>query len=381
MAQLNSPTSPSNPMSPTASPLQPTFQGFVGDTMDALILFEATIVGYLHRVSRRPHDRERPNLIRSGSIFIYEEGASGIKRWTDGVPWSPSRILGNFLIYRELERPFPPGEKKRAKPKSKSESGDTPIKSEVSDSTLVSPSTPQASHSPVNPDSGTEHDTRSLVGSLTDSYAFKEGGLVKKTMSVTVNGVHFHMVSYYTPDDVTNGHLQRPGQTTLKTDINVRNDLLQRQNFRAPIDGADEPLPTSPFAAQSRQQYMAANSAYMGGSTPYIQTPTSHAGFPQSPHYVQTPTAQDAFSAHRQSFSMHSPQHAQPPQHPHPHAQQSPYGDMAHMQQMQMRQQQQQQQQQQQSYAQYPHYSDPRNFQAHDQYPQPHNMQGWPHQR
>ena len=97
-----------------AGPLVPTFHGFVHNSMDGLILFEACLSGKLHHVPRRPHDRERSSLIKSGSIFIYEENASGIKRWTDGVAWSPSRILGNFLIYRELEKPFPPGEKKRA---------------------------------------------------------------------------------------------------------------------------------------------------------------------------------------------------------------------------------------------------------------------------
>ena len=97
-----------------AGPLVPTFHGFVQNSMDGLILFEACLSGKLHHVPRRPHDRERSQLIKSGNIFIYEENASGIKRWTDGVAWSPSRILGNFLIYRELDKPFPPGEKKRA---------------------------------------------------------------------------------------------------------------------------------------------------------------------------------------------------------------------------------------------------------------------------
>ena len=86
----------------------------MADTHDALLLFQAAIDDIIYKVVRRPHDRERGDVIRSGSIFIYEETGSGIKRWTDGVPWSPSRILGNFLIYRELEKPFPPGEKKRA---------------------------------------------------------------------------------------------------------------------------------------------------------------------------------------------------------------------------------------------------------------------------
>ncbi|KAK5279304.1 Global transcription regulator sge1, partial [Cryomyces antarcticus] len=92
--------------------LQPTYKGFVSDSADGLVLFEGCLAGKLNHVPRRPHDRERTSLITSGSVFIYEENASGIKRWTDGVAWSPSRILGNFLIYRELEKPFPPGEKK-----------------------------------------------------------------------------------------------------------------------------------------------------------------------------------------------------------------------------------------------------------------------------
>lgn len=94
--------------------LEPTYHGYVATTQDALILFEACLTGVLPHVPRRPHDRERNHLVRSGSVFIYEENTSGIKRWTDGVTWSPSRILGNFLVYRELDKPFPPGEKKRA---------------------------------------------------------------------------------------------------------------------------------------------------------------------------------------------------------------------------------------------------------------------------
>src|SRR6195952_5636341 len=101
-------------MSSGGAALQPTFTGHVATTQDALILFEGCLQGHLSHVPRRPHDRERSTLIRSGSVFIYEENASGIKRWTDGVTWSPSRILGNFLVYRELDKPFPPGEKKRA---------------------------------------------------------------------------------------------------------------------------------------------------------------------------------------------------------------------------------------------------------------------------
>lgn len=80
-----------------------TFYGLVETTADALRIVELCRVGKLGRVSRRLHDKER-QLIRSGSVFVFDELESGIKRWTDGRVWSPSRILGNFLIYRELER-------------------------------------------------------------------------------------------------------------------------------------------------------------------------------------------------------------------------------------------------------------------------------------
>ena len=80
-----------------------TFYGLIETTADALRIVELCRQGKLGRVSRRLHDKER-KMIRSGSVFVFDELESGIKRWTDGRVWSPSRILGNFLIYRELER-------------------------------------------------------------------------------------------------------------------------------------------------------------------------------------------------------------------------------------------------------------------------------------
>ncbi|KAH7393194.1 Gti1/Pac2 family-domain-containing protein, partial [Cadophora sp. MPI-SDFR-AT-0126] len=196
----------------SASPLSPTFFGHIASTQDALLLFEACLSGALNHVARRPHDRERVSLIKSGNVFIYEEHSSGIKRWTDGVPWSPSRILGNFLVYRELERPFPPGEKKRAMKRSKRSPG----------------------ISKPEPFSGSETE-RSLIGSLVDSYGFKEEGLVKKTVSVTVGGVSHHLVSYYTVADVMNNKFTTPSKDPRFQHITPRPDLITKQNFRTPI--------------------------------------------------------------------------------------------------------------------------------------------------
>ncbi|OLN81529.1 Global transcription regulator sge1 [Colletotrichum chlorophyti] len=213
-------------------PLNPTFVGHVASTLDALVLFEACLSSALHHVPRRPHDRERQDLIKSGNVFIYEEHSSGIKRWTDGVAWSPSRILGNFLIYRELDRPFPPGEKKRAMKRNKKPAGVT--KPEVG----PRQGSVNGAGSNMGMDSaqGTKEAERALIGSLVDSYPFKENGLVKKTISVTYQGVPHHLVSYYNVEDVTEGKLMTPSKDHQLSTIIPRGELIMSQNFRAPID-------------------------------------------------------------------------------------------------------------------------------------------------
>ncbi|KAH8600883.1 Gti1/Pac2 family-domain-containing protein, partial [Bisporella sp. PMI_857] len=218
--------------------LQPTFQGYIGSTTDALLLFECCLAGSLRHVSRRAHDRERHSLIKSGNVFIYEENTSGIKRWTDGISWSPSRILGNFLVYRQLERPFPPGEKKRAKKNRNKISGG--VKSQSSSEGLNSgePGASSSSYSEPGAESGLNKETtRMLFGSLEDSYDFKKDGLIKKTISVTVNGTSHHLVSYYTVADILANRLTSPTRDPQFTGVNLRDELTpQRQNFRTPID-------------------------------------------------------------------------------------------------------------------------------------------------
>ncbi|KAG9777950.1 Global transcription regulator sge1 [Exophiala dermatitidis] len=224
-------------MSSGGAALQPTFRGHVATTQDALILFEACLQGHLSHVPRRPHDRERSSLIRSGCIFIYEENASGIKRWTDGVTWSPSRILGNFLVYRELDKPFPPGEKKRAMKKQQRRSTRPGEPYARSDGGSFS----DGQSGPFGGDRGTAADVeRQLIGSLVDSYGFKQDGLVKKTMSVTVQGVTHHLVSYYHVNDVLSNKLRTPSQTENLQYIRPRPELISKQSFRSPIEEVDD---------------------------------------------------------------------------------------------------------------------------------------------
>ncbi|ODQ51922.1 hypothetical protein SAICODRAFT_58866, partial [Saitoella complicata NRRL Y-17804] len=188
--------------------LHPTFFGHVHTTQDALLIFEACRRDIVKPITRRPHDREREQAIRSGCIFVFNEIQSGIKRWTDGVAWSPSRIMGNFLLYRELERRFAPGERKRQ----------------------IKPSRPKPGQLDF-PELDTD---RALVGSLTDTYGFKEGGLIKKTMSLIVDGQPHHLISYYTAEDVKDGVLATPSKSAMFAGVQIPADLVMQQNFRVP---------------------------------------------------------------------------------------------------------------------------------------------------
>ena len=223
--------------------LEPTWLGHISTT-EGCYTPRGLIRWILHQVPRRPHGRERSSFIMSGHVFTYEENASGIKRWTDGISWSPSRILGNFLVYRELAKPFPPGEKRLAPKRPKNgrifKPGE-PYPKQASSKEQPS------SDITVRTDStfDSRESERALIGSLIDSYGFKEGGLMKKTISMTWHGVNHHIVSYYNTQDVLGDTLRTPSEESDLKYIRPRPELIKFQNFRAPLDDCDLSLQDS----------------------------------------------------------------------------------------------------------------------------------------
>ncbi|KAF9438835.1 hypothetical protein BGZ76_004146 [Entomortierella beljakovae] len=81
-----------------------TYFGLIKTPQDALIIFEGKSchIGVISRVHRRLSDIER-QCVRSGSVYCFDEREAGMRRWTDGKSWSPSRVTGSFLTYRELD--------------------------------------------------------------------------------------------------------------------------------------------------------------------------------------------------------------------------------------------------------------------------------------
>ncbi len=80
-----------------------TYYGIIDSTADALRVFELCRQGRLGRVRRRLHEKER-HLIRSGSVFVFDEKESEFDVGLTVVFGLHQEILGNFLIYRDWTR-------------------------------------------------------------------------------------------------------------------------------------------------------------------------------------------------------------------------------------------------------------------------------------
>ncbi|KAI5804078.1 Gti1/Pac2 family-domain-containing protein, partial [Peziza echinospora] len=214
--------------------MRPTVEAQILDTKDALILVQRCLESKLFPITRRPHDRERAYLVKAGNVFIYTEEVSGIKRWTDGINWSPSRILNNFLVYRELEHAFPPGEKKKATKRTKRYdpySRDRDRAHQLMNHHL-NPPNHETIHVAGASRALTREEERLLVGSLNESYSFKHDGLIKKTISLNFQGQTWHIVWYFTYFAHIDGHFTRPSERWPETIIHP--GLIQEQNFRCP---------------------------------------------------------------------------------------------------------------------------------------------------
>lgn len=184
---------------------RPTYFGYIKTPADAILLLAACDLPDMpkdsgmepppRRISRRLLDDERAALIRSGSIFVWDEREAGMRRWTDGHCWSASRVSGCFLTYRELEM--------RKK--------------------------------------NTENTKDAPRGNL-----YKPDGLIKQSFSITTaSNRKLHVISYFRKNDVRMGLLQRvskdpritgrgPDSWNVQVDEEEFGELLNRETEHLP---------------------------------------------------------------------------------------------------------------------------------------------------
>jgi hypothetical protein len=162
-------------------------------------------------------------MITSGAVFVFGVEESGIKRWTDGLLWSPSRIVGNFLVYKEMYV------------RSGGRTGQKRVYQEPL-SRGASRTVQWGSQQPQAAESGHQHEGPSRLpdAATTTNSLFKVNGLIKKTITVTIDGSDLHLISYYTQEDVQSRRLggisNRPDIMALK----IQPHLFRFSNFRNP---------------------------------------------------------------------------------------------------------------------------------------------------
>lgn len=237
--------------------IQPTLtKTLVDTTRDAIIVVMGAIEGRVPLVAGRPPERERHWLIRSGYVFVYEEGMAQIKRWTDSVPWSPSRAFTNMLVYRQVTKRFKAGSRRVLAKKSRDTSSrTTPYSPRPSSSERGEPGmdhgspiqeTASDSHGRTGETPEMDQDLEALspeqrklvVGSLADSYEFKPAGLCKKTLSLIHDGRKYHIVSYYVIRDVVTGVLRRPTDSCPQLKGIDIQSVLEQNQYKFDIDSS-----------------------------------------------------------------------------------------------------------------------------------------------
>lgn len=139
--------------------------GYIKSYEEACLIVHAVRLGAIKLTTERLGTIEREN-IESGSIYCFIENEAGMKRWTDGRVWSPSKICGEFLVYQEVPRYLSKNSIKKRK--------DTERSPSSCDSPYVS--------------------RRSSRGEMIDRTVMH-----KKTISIRHNDQTYHIIAYYRP--------------------------------------------------------------------------------------------------------------------------------------------------------------------------------------
>ncbi|KAJ3093826.1 hypothetical protein HK100_006399 [Physocladia obscura] len=171
-----------------------TYFGYIEDQADALAVIEATIAKILVAFTGSSVDMSQFK-VRSGSVAVIPESCRFVKRWRDGLKWSPSRVYGPFLLYRQIE----------------------------SVNEMASPS--EKLHGPLAIPGVEPLFTSKTLKAGTQ--IVDNGGLTKRSISMKgSDGQRYRVISYYTPKDVIEMHKQTSVWRHAKQNANIYTMVL-----------------------------------------------------------------------------------------------------------------------------------------------------------
>jgi hypothetical protein len=243
------------------SAVQPSYHGIIVSAKDGMVLLEACLRGDISQVSRRPIKEERPQVPQRGNIFIYEQKATGILRWYDGMTWTRDNKDESCLVYQrimftrqkrvvEFKPSLTSKEATRSSQDRISEATDTKSNDE-----LLPANSDAARHDKLpQPKADLE---KSAVGLLMDDGDFVEDRLIKKTMCFKIGPKTHRLVSYYNAgDELGKGKLQIPSKDPKLSTLRIRREIVEQiyeipvgddsQDFKVDEISANMSYPDSP---------------------------------------------------------------------------------------------------------------------------------------
>ncbi|ELA42657.1 uncharacterized protein VICG_00409 [Vittaforma corneae ATCC 50505] len=169
--------------------------GYINNYEEAVLMVHAIRLGCFPTMMERLKPEERCR-IESGDIFCFIENANGMKRWTDGRIWSPSKICGEFLVYQEVPRHLSKNSIKKRR----------------------------VGESPYNVNLVRKED---IVDRTT---------LHKKTISIRLEDTTYHVISYYRPIFATYSLMDIPFFQQLNEALNLfpelKDDKFVQENIK-----------------------------------------------------------------------------------------------------------------------------------------------------
>ncbi|KAK7464900.1 hypothetical protein VKT23_006109 [Stygiomarasmius scandens] len=192
-------------------PLMPSFVGYVDTTLDAMYLGYAAQQCYISRLLRRLNRQERELTIKSGAVFIFGVEETGIQRWTG----NHSDICYIVRIVR----------------------ADSDGATQMGTSGPLLASMAIFWYPAYNEVRGRSLNRRDRGNGFVYRGSIpKPDGLLKKTITLVVNGTELHMVAYYTQKDVESGRLKTPSSRLNFKNIYLPPDVFDQSKFRYKLE-------------------------------------------------------------------------------------------------------------------------------------------------
>ncbi|KZW02570.1 hypothetical protein EXIGLDRAFT_829105 [Exidia glandulosa HHB12029] len=204
---------------------------YIRDVYDVVAILNAWHNRLVPECTRRLKDSEKHLYIRSGWWVIFPVDLCGVNRWTDTHKWSPSRVQGNFFIYRQIDAPRSRQARKLISHPYNRAARD--VRLSAGRSRVQQHSSGESSSSSYSDDEWANREfDRTIVSSWTDNTAFTKDGICKKTFALVYQGRDYRIISYYNPDDAQSGALPRASEVPLYANLETDPEMLAQAQYR-----------------------------------------------------------------------------------------------------------------------------------------------------